>query len=301
MNYHLSDIETLLTVAETGSFRAAAFSLGVGQPAVSRRVQRLEDKIGVSFFERRTTGVFLTNAGRQFVDKVRLLYSEFQSAVSSAQDAGASVRGCLSVGLIASLSRGPYRNIVEALNREHGGFEFCFEEAERSYLYTLLNQRRLDAVIAAGEPNLRHGESLLIAREKLFLAVPEMHSWSRTKALGWHDVRDATFIVSVHEPGPEIGDYILRHISDVGHSIRIRRHRLGREGIMTLVGLGHGVSLVADHWRGVQYPNVVFIPIGGEEETVPFSLTWRPENDNPALRRLISLARIEAKRNGALS
>lgn len=70
---------------------------------------------------------------------------------------------------------------------------------------------------------------------------------------------------------------------------------------MSLVGLGVGVSIVADHWRGVSYPNVTFVPIGEEGETVPFSLTWRPENDNPALRRFLSLARIEAKRNGALS
>lgn len=67
---------------------------------------------------------------------------------------------------------------------------------------------------------------------------------------------------------------------------------------MNLVGLGFGVSLVPDHWRGDQYPNVIFVPIGDVGETVPLSLTWRPENDNPALRRFISLARIEARRNG---
>ena len=68
---------------------------------------------------------------------------------------------------------------------------------------------------------------------------------------------------------------------------------------MNLVGLGFGVSLVADHWRGVRYPNVAFVPIGDEEEKVPFSLTWRPENDNPALRRFVSLARVHARKAAA--
>lgn len=68
---------------------------------------------------------------------------------------------------------------------------------------------------------------------------------------------------------------------------------------MNLVGLGVGVSVVADHWLGVSYPDVTFVRIGEEDETIPFSITWRPENDNPALRRFLSLARIEAKRNGA--
>ncbi len=70
---------------------------------------------------------------------------------------------------------------------------------------------------------------------------------------------------------------------------------------MTLIGLGLGVSFVADHWRVVQYPNVSFVPIGDVDDTIPISLTWRPENDNHALRRFISPARIEAKKYGVLS
>ena len=261
----------------------------------------MEDNIGVSLFERRSTGASLTNAGRQFTSQVRFLQAEFEAAVSSAQDAGVAREGSLCIGLIVSLSKGPYRNIVGALFEKHGSLDVCFAEAERGHLYTLLNQRRLDVVIAAGEPDSEIGDSFLIAREKLYLAVSDHHPWSGRDNLAWQEVRDATFIVSASEPGPEIGDYILQNTSDVGHAVDIRRHRLGREGIMTLVGLGRGVSLVADHWRGVQYPNVVFVPIGGDDESVPFSLTWRPDNDNPALRRFISLARIEAKRNGAHS
>ena len=68
---------------------------------------------------------------------------------------------------------------------------------------------------------------------------------------------------------------------------------------MSLVSLGFGASLVADHWRGVQYPNVTFVPIGDEDERLPFSLVWRPENDNPALRRFVSLARVHARRAAA--
>lgn len=159
----------------------------------------------------------------------------------------------------------------------------------------------MDVVVAAGEPDPVYGDGLLLARETIYLAVPADHEWAGWERLQWDDVRGATFVVSAREPGPEIHDYILRRVSDLGRAAHVRRYGLGREGIMALVGLQLGVSLVADHWRGVQYPNVTFVPLGDEEECVPFSLTWRPENDNPALRRFISLARIEAKRNGALS
>ncbi|MBM7067538.1 LysR family transcriptional regulator [Actibacterium sp. 188UL27-1] len=292
---------SFLTVAEAGSFRQGAFKLEVGQSTVSRRMQRLEDHLGVSLFERRTNGVRLTFAGKRFSARGRAVLADLASAVDTARAGGIAGNGDLAVGLITSLSRGPVRALINRFRAEHGDVDLHLTEADRGELLSLLCHRRMDVVLASGEPSPEDGDGLLFARERIFLAVASDHRWAELDQLRWEDVRKATYVVSAREPGPEIHDYILRRVSDLGRSANVRRHRLGREGIMNLVGLGLGVSLVADHWRGVQYPNVTFVPIGEAYETIPFSLVWRPENDNPALRRFISLARIEAKRNGVLS
>ena len=52
-------LETVLAVAETGSFRKAGSLLGIDQSAVTRRVQKLEDILGVSLFERSVAGARL--------------------------------------------------------------------------------------------------------------------------------------------------------------------------------------------------------------------------------------------------
>lgn len=297
----ISDLICFLAVGETGSFRKAADEVGLGQSAVSRRIQRLEELFGVSLFERRPSGARLTSAGSCFASCARAFLEDLEVAVETARQGGVAEFGRLRIGLIASLSKGPLRTVLERFLQSHENVDLCLIESDRSELLTLLSHRRMDAVVAAGDPETTNGDGLLLARETIYLAVPADHEWAECDRLFWDDVRDATFVVSAREPGPEIHDYILRRLSDLGRTAHVRRHRLGREGIMTLVGLGLGVSLVADHWRGVQYPNVTFVPIGYEDETVPFSIIWRPENDNPALRRFLSLARIEAKRNGALS
>ena len=257
--------------------------------------------LGVSLFERRTTGARLTRAGRRFSTQMLGIVADIQVAVSDAHEAGVANDGCVRLGLIASISKGAVRNVLNAFLKEHGGVALQFIEADRRNLLIQLSHREIDAVIASGEPASDADGSLLLTREELFVAISSDAALARRRHLVWKDVSDESFIVSDQEPGPEIHDYILRRISDLGRSANVRRHGLGREGIMNLVGLGLGISLVADHWRGVQYPNVTFVPIGDEDETIPFSLVWRPENDNPALRRFISLARIEAKRNGAPS
>jgi|AntRauTorcE11898_2_1112593.scaffolds.fasta_scaffold00348_20 molybdate transport repressor ModE-like protein len=297
----VQDFEVLLAVAETGSFRKASAVLGIGQSAVTRRVQKLEDVLGVSLFERRRSGARLTGAGASFTARSRAIVDDLHAAIGSAQSAGVAGTGHLQVGLIASLSKGSLRDVVTSFVDQHPDVDICFTEANRHDLLTLLSHRSIDVVIAAGEPQSEIGDGLVLVREDVHLAVHRESALAHRDQLYWGDVASHAFVVSVREPGPEIHDYIVRHVSDLGRQARVQRHRLGREGIMNLVGLGLGVSLVADHWRGVQYPNVAFVPIGDETDRIPFSLTWRPENDNPALRRFISLARIEAKRAVASS
>lgn len=273
----------------------------MGQPALSRRIRRLEDAIGLSLFERSSTGVRLTAGGRRFAESARTLLNGFDLAIDDAHKHGTAVRGYLRVGLIASLSRGVLRELFIAFLDKCPEIEVSIQELDRTELLTLLAQREIDAVVAAGHPKPELGDGILLHRERIYLAVSEDHPFADRSRISWEDARCASFIVNAHEPGPEIHDYIIRNAADLGVSVFVRRLNVGREGIMNLVGLGLGVSLVADHWRGVSYPNVRFVPIGDDNERVPFSLTWRPENDNPALRRFISLARIEAKKNGVSS
>ncbi|MDW4497887.1 LysR family transcriptional regulator [Sulfitobacter sp. D35] len=294
-------LANFLAVAETGSFRGAATALSVGQSSVSRQIQRLEDVVGVSLFERKADGARLTTAGRCFATRARRIVDDLKTAHESALSAGLGRTGYLTVGLIASLSRGPLREIVSAFRGEQPEVELLLIESNRSDLLSQLSHRQVDIIAAAGQPHSNVGDGLVISHDGVFLAVASDMALASKSRLSWQDIKDASFVVSSCEPGPEIYDYIVRKIGRVGRSIAVRRHLMGREGIMTLVGLGMGVSLVAESWRGVRYPNVSFVPIGDEGDRVPFSVTWLPENDNPALRRFISLARIEAKRKGALS
>ena len=96
------DLHTVLAVSQAGGIRKASVELGVGQSAVTRRIQRIEDALGVSIFERNQTGVQLTAVGIDFVAHSRRLAQEFLATVRTARSAGTGHRGRLKIGLIAS-------------------------------------------------------------------------------------------------------------------------------------------------------------------------------------------------------
>jgi hypothetical protein len=64
---------------------------------------------------------------------------------------------------------------------------------------------------------------------------------------------------------------------------------------MNLVAMGLGVGLTSEATIATEFPKVIFGPIAGNDELLQFSAAWLPHNDNPALRRFLSLARRMAK------
>ncbi|MBI1340800.1 LysR family transcriptional regulator [bacterium] len=300
----LKDLALLLAVCEFGSFRRAGVNLSRAQSSISRRIQRIEDDLGVSIFERSTAGASLTAAGEAFVLEVRTLFTSLDAAVSAARLAGEGQRGRLRVGMLGSLSRGIVRDIVDRFISEHREVELSFVEAARSELISGLTQRTLDVLAMPGEAPSTQNDSLFLSWEPVFLAVSTRHELARRDQLRWPDIADQTFLISEHGAGPEIANFVVRMLSDVDCSPRIDFFRIPRADIFNLVGLGMGVTPVVDQCLGCSYPDVAFVPLlsrTDQNEQIPFSLIWRPENDNPALRRFLSLARIEVKRNGSLS
>lgn len=70
------DLRAFVAVAQLGSFAKASASLCVAQSALSKRVQRLEHRVGAALFERRARGVVLTETGQGFLPRAQQVVHE---------------------------------------------------------------------------------------------------------------------------------------------------------------------------------------------------------------------------------
>jgi len=93
----LAAMQTLVRVVETGSFSAAARYLNVGQPAVSKSVAQLEQRLGVRLILRTTRGVTPTEAGRHYCERARRAIEEADEADLAARGTNGGLAGCLRV------------------------------------------------------------------------------------------------------------------------------------------------------------------------------------------------------------
>jgi DNA-binding transcriptional LysR family regulator len=287
----LVSISQALLVAEHLSFSRAAQVLGIRQSAVSRRVRELEDKLGVSLFERDANGVRLTEAGRRFLDRSRLALAEIDHAVKSAANAGCGAEGAIRIGILSSLSGGFVRELLRAYREKHPAIAVEIVEGSASEHLARLSERLLDIAFVSGIPSVSHCDTVVLWEARLFAALPERHRLADESEVGWEALKDERFIVSRDAPGPEIHDYVVRRVADLRQSPSVERYSVGRETLMHLVALGFGISFISEAGTATCYPGVIFRPLAASQDILPYSAVWLPGNDNPAFRRFLSLAR----------
>lgn len=93
----LQAMATFVRVVETGSFSAAAKLAGVGQPAISKAIAGLEDRLQVRLLIRSTHGLTPTDAGLRFYERAKSAIREADEAELEARGEGAGLSGRLRV------------------------------------------------------------------------------------------------------------------------------------------------------------------------------------------------------------
>src|SRR6218665_2553178 len=118
MNFDLSDMRAFVAVADLGSFRAAAQARHISHPALSLRVEKLDQAMGFLLLERTTRKVELSAIGRSFVPKARHVLSELENALLGMTEMSDRVRGQVTVACAPSSVPHLLAAAVEAFQRK---------------------------------------------------------------------------------------------------------------------------------------------------------------------------------------
>src|SRR5215472_9182926 len=101
----LAAMQTFVKVIETGSFSAAARQLRLGQPAVSKTVAQLEERLGLPLLLRTSRRLSATEAGQIFYDHAKVTIAQAEEAELAARGAGAGLTGRLRVSAGVTFAR----------------------------------------------------------------------------------------------------------------------------------------------------------------------------------------------------
>lgn len=100
----LHHIEAFAAIAEHGGFSRAARYLHLSQPAISRRVQVLEEEVGIPLFDRRKTGVTMNEAGRAFLPHAQALLAAMRDGVEAVRAIAGGNHGTITFAIVGTLA-----------------------------------------------------------------------------------------------------------------------------------------------------------------------------------------------------
>jgi DNA-binding transcriptional LysR family regulator len=141
-------METFVCVVESGTFSAAARILNVGQPAVSKTIAQLEERLSVRLLLRSTRGLTPTEAGQAFYARAKRAIEEAEEAELAARGAGTRLTGRLRVCAAVTFAR---LHIVPAIGR-------FLEEHPELNIDLVLDDRNVDLLEEGIDIAVRMGQ-----------------------------------------------------------------------------------------------------------------------------------------------
>jgi len=102
---NLGDLEIFARVVSAGSMSAAGRELGLSPAVVSKRLRRLEDRLGTRLLQRTTRQISLTEAGQGFYERVVAILAGIEDAEAFVSRRSAIARGTLKVSAPTSFGR----------------------------------------------------------------------------------------------------------------------------------------------------------------------------------------------------
>jgi len=289
INFDLNDLLAFRAVAELSNFRKAAESVHLSQPAFSRRIDKLEQALGVQLLERTTRRVTLTAVGRDFERKVRDLLDELDSTLLGIRGVAATRMGEVTVACVPSTV---YYYLSQVIRRYH---EICPKvrvkvfDAGANEVLAAVSRGEADFgidFIGAQEGEL---EFRSLVEERFVAACRRDHPLARQRRVSWAQLAAHDYISVSRSSGNRVLlDQALAGVAGRPQSIYETQH------VTTMLGLveaGLGVAAVPSMaMPGPDHPLLVSVPLVDPVVTRKMGLIRRRGRSlSPAAQRLYDL------------
>src|SRR3954468_18382856 len=165
----ISQLKTLIHVAELGSLSKAADRLNIAQPALSRQIRLLERELGTYLFERHGRGMVLTEAGREVLEHASRIMSELDSLRSSVAQPGSSLRGIVTIGTTPTVAAIVTVPLVRKIRDSHPQLSMRFTSAFSGHLLDWVQRGELDLAVSYDPQPLKSLRITPVMVEELLL------------------------------------------------------------------------------------------------------------------------------------
>jgi DNA-binding transcriptional LysR family regulator len=277
INFDLNDLLAFRAVSELGNFSRAAEAVHISQPAFSRRIDKLEQALGVRLLERTTRRVSLTAVGREFARKTAALLDELDGTLLTLRGLSPARLGEVTIACVPSTVYYYVSQVIRRYRERYPRIRVRVLDAGANDVLAAVARGEADFglnFIGSQEPEI---EFRALVDERFVAACRRDHPLARRRRVSWSDLAAFDFIAVGKSSGNRLLiDQALAGLPDAPQPVYEAEH------VTTMLGLveaGLGVAAVPSlAMPDKDHPLLVGIPL-----------------DEPVVKRRVGLIRRRSR------
>jgi len=260
INIETAELQAFIAVARQSSFRAAAEGLFITQPALSRRIENLEQALQERLFDRTTRRVSLTPAGELFLVHAQAVMEELELAVKSVEQRMAQRREHVTVACVPSVANNLLPQVLKRYARSHANVRVRIIDESAADVLESVRKGEADFgvnFIGAQEAEIDFAE---LTRERYLAVMPTHHPLAAHTSLNWKSLAGEKLVSVSSSSGNR--SLIDNAFSRVPQRPVIQYETNHVAGAISLVAVGLGVALLPElAIRNAPYKGIVARPV----------------------------------------
>lgn len=260
INFDLNDLLAFRAVAELNNFRRAAEAVHISQPAFSRRIEKLEQALGVRLLDRTTRRVSLTVVGRDFARKVQALLDDLDSTLLGIRGETRSRMGVVTVASVPSAVNYHVSQVIRRYRETYPKVRIKIFDAGANAVLDAVVRGEADFginFVGSQEPDI---EFKALLEERFVAACRRDHPLAKKRRASWADLAAHGFIAVSKSSGNRLLiDQALAGAAGAPESLYEAEHVTS---LLGLVEAGLGVAAVPSlAMPGKDHPLLVSVPL----------------------------------------
>lgn len=302
INFDFKDLELFLSVLETGSFQKAGERLGLSQPAVTRRIQKLETELESVLFERTTRHMHPTLAAKRLRVRAEAIMEDIRETSAALRDESVAYahqrNAVVTVAAIPTVIGRLFPLSIRRLHAQGHGARIRILDGSANDVAEAVSQGEADFGVAFMPSEERRVDFEILFDDKIVLAFPADHPLAESDGVSWTELDRLALIMPARGTGNRllIDDAMARARLPLNWTFEASRTTTS----LDLVAGGAGVAVLprsALMSRGSRH--IRYHVMSEPEISRPIGLITRPGGkDRPVVSALLEAMRETSAANG---
>lgn len=282
----IRQIQYFVSTAETGKIADAAAALNISQSAITIAIRQLENDLGVTLFNRRSDGMALTYAGKDFLRHCYDILTSVNSAMNI-RHWDNELSGSIHLAATYTVMAYYLPTRFQAFCSRYPSIRIHLHELSRPEIEAGLLDGSLDlAVLLSSNVQNEHIYIQPLHNSRRTLWLPNNHPLSRKNRVSLADIEHEPYIMLTFD---EADKAALLYWQSQRKRANILLETMSIETVRNMVGNGSGIAILSDMvyrpWT-LDRRRINRIPLSPEPPAMKLGLAWAQHRSQTAIEKL---------------